>query len=155
MASEALRQEQRRVAVRMAAAALCTAAVVSAALYAGTASAPRPLAERLATALRADLLVAVPLAAAIANVARLRFFSADDIGGSSAGVASPAVRRAVAVLQNTLEQAVLAVPVHLAVASLLPSPVPAVALAGLFLLGRVLFWGVTPVVRPRAPPASP
>lgn len=141
MADAAFRQEQRRVAARMAAAALLTVAVVAAALHLGPASSPRPLAERLAAALRVDLLVVLPLAAAIGNVARLRFLSAQDIAGSSAGAASPGVRHAAAVLPNTLEQAVLAAPVHLALASLLPAPEPVVAaLAGLFLLGRVLFW---------------
>jgi hypothetical protein len=46
------------------------------------------------------------LAAAIANVARLRFFSPDDIGGSSHSPGSQHIKDAGTILQNTLEQTV-------------------------------------------------
>ena len=90
---------------------------------------------------RADVFVLCWLAATIGNVARLRFFSADDIAGSDSGAASAKVGRARAILQNTLEQVVLAVPVHIALAVLVASSAPLiVALAALFAIGRLLFW---------------
>ncbi|WP_010188738.1 MAPEG family protein [Sphingomonas sp. PAMC 26605] len=139
-ASNNFRQEQRGVALRMVA-ALCVTILISATcLYRGGA-APTTAAERLIVTARADVFVLCWLAAAIGNVARLRFFSADDIAGSGSGTASAEVDRAKAVLQNTLEQVVLAVPVHLALAVLLASSVPLiVALAALFAIGRLLFW---------------
>lgn len=99
------------------------------------------LMDRLRFALRADLLVVGWLAAAIANVARLRFFSEQDIAGSSAAGGSDEVRDAGAILQNTLEQVVLALAAHLIVAATFSRPQALlVALASLFALGRLLFW---------------
>ncbi|HET7411890.1 MAG TPA: MAPEG family protein, partial [Pararhizobium sp.] len=87
--------------------------------------------------------------AAIANVARMRFFSPQDIGGSSTGSASLAVRNARAILQNTLEQVVLAVPVHVALAAVFVTSVPLVfALTVLFAVGRILFWIGYPIGAP-------
>ena len=109
-------------------------------LYRG-AAAPATLVERLFVVVRADVFILFWLAAMIGNVARLRFFSADDIGGSGSGFASMKVGYAKAVLENTLEQVVLAVPVHVALAVLVASSVPLiVALAALFTIGRLLFW---------------
>lgn len=134
------RQEQRGVAFRMVA-ALCVTILVSATcLYRG-AAAPTTLAERLIVTTRADVFVLCWLAAAIGNVARLRFFSADDVAGSGSGTATAEVGRANAILQNTLEQVVLAVPIHVALAVLVASSVPLIeALAALFATGRFLFW---------------
>ncbi len=135
------RGKQRGVATRMALAATASAVVLAVAFYFGRDHAAAPLAERLASVLKLDLLVVAWLGAMIGNVARLRFFSPDDIDGSGATSASPAVRDGRAVLENTLEQAVLAIPVHLALATLLQDPVPFVAaLVGLFAVGRLLFW---------------
>ncbi|WP_315724132.1 MULTISPECIES: MAPEG family protein [unclassified Bradyrhizobium] len=136
----AFHREQRQVATGMAAAALIAVAAIGIALWQGSGPA-QPLAARLATALRLDLFVIVWLLAAIGNVARLRFFSVQDIAGSATTVASEAVRRGNAILQNTLEQAVLAVAVHLGLAATLPYPdLLLVALVILFGLGRLLFW---------------
>ncbi|WP_238995766.1 MAPEG family protein [Sphingomonas solaris] len=100
-----------------------------------------PIGDRLEFALRADLFIAIWLAAAIANVARLRFFSERDIAGSSVAAGSETIRMAGAILQNTVEQAVLALLAHLIVAATLPgSNALIVALVGLFGLGRLLFW---------------
>ena len=138
--SDQFLQEQRGVALRMAA-ALCVTVVVSiTCLYRGAAT-PATLAERLVVMATADLFVLCWLAVTIGNVARLRFFSADDIGGSGSGTDTTQVGRAKAILQNTLEQAVLAVLVHLALAVLVASSVPLIiALAALFGIGRLLFW---------------
>jgi hypothetical protein len=136
----AFHREQRQVATGMAAAALVALAAIGLGLWHGSGPA-QPVAERLAMALRLDLFVIVWLLAAIGNVARLRFFSAEDIAGSATTVASGAVRRGNAILQNTLEQAVLAVAVHLGLAAALPHPdVLLVTLVVLFGLGRLLFW---------------
>ena len=139
-ASNNLQQEQRGVALRMAAALCVTVLVSIACLYRGGA-APTPLAGRLIAMAKADVFVLCWLAAMIGNVARLRFFSADDIAGSGSGSATAEVGRAKAVLQNTLEQVVLALPVHAALALLVASSVPLiVALAALFAIGRLIFW---------------
>ncbi len=133
-------QEQRGVALRMGM-ALCVTILVSATcLYRG-AAAPTTLVERLTITARADLFVIGWLAATIGHVARLRFFSAEDIAGSGSGTATEEVARAKAVLQNTLEQVVLAVPVHVGLALLVASSMPLiVAFAALFGIGRLLFW---------------
>lgn len=139
-ASKDVRQEQGGVALRMAAALCVTVFVVAACLYQGSAH-PAPLPQRMIVVAKADVFVLCWLAAAIGNVARLRFFSADDIAGSGSGIATGKVRRARAILQNTLEQVVLAVPIHVALAVLVAASVPLiVALAALFAIGRHLFW---------------
>lgn len=139
-ASKSFQREQRGVAIRMGA-ALCVTILVLAACLHWAREAPRPLAERLIVTARADVFVICWLAAAIGNVARLRFFSAEDIAGSGSAAATAAVRNANAILQNTLEQVALAIPVHVAMAVLVASSMPlALALAALFALGRILFW---------------
>lgn len=134
---QAFRTQQRAVAVRIGMALVATVAGLAAALHAGRGDVPPDLTGRLTMAAMAGLIPAVWLAAAIGDVARRRFLSADAIGGGDA----PALTGARAVLQNTLEQAALAGPVWLAVALLMDRPAsPLVALAGLFSLGRLLFW---------------
>jgi uncharacterized membrane protein YecN with MAPEG domain len=134
------KREQRGVAIRMVAALGITILVLAACLHWG-AAAPRSLADRLVVLARADLFVLCWLAAGIGNVARLRFFSADDIAGSGFTVATEKVSRANAVLRNTVEQVALAVPVHAALAVLIASSAwLIVALAMLFSVGRLLFW---------------
>lgn len=138
---EAFRREQRRVAVSMALAVTITGVVLALAAFWEPEGPAQPVAERLQAALRADVFVVAWLAAAIGNVARLRFFSRDDIAGSGAGAGSQPVREAVAILQNTAEQVVLAVLTHLALAAILGRPTAMlVALAALFCAGRALFW---------------
>lgn len=138
---EAFRREQRRVALGMAGAVLVTGIVLALAAFWEPDGPVLPVAARLQAALRADVAVVAWLAAAIGNVARLRFLSRDDIAGSSAGAGSQPVREAVAVLQNTAEQVVLAVLTHLAVAAIIDRPAALLAaLSVLFCLGRALFW---------------
>lgn len=134
-------REQRHVAIGMALAVTVTVLVLGASLFLGARGASEPLLSRVATAFKADVFVVLWLAAAIGNVARIRFFSPQDIGGSGTGAGSTAIRTASAVLQNTLEQVTLAVPVHVALAVVLAGSVPTtIALAGLFCAGRFLFW---------------
>lgn len=139
MATDALRCEQRGVATRMAAAVLVTVTALSMALLVGDAS---PLSDRLRAMAAATVLAAAWLMAAIGNVARLRFFSASDIGGSAGmGVASSAVMRGNAVVQNTLEQLALAVPVYAALAIVVDRAVAVLLVTSLlFCIGRALFW---------------
>ena len=138
-ASNNFQQEQRGVALRMAAALCVTVLVSTTCLYQG-AAAPTTLTERLIVTAKSDVFVLCWLAATIGNVARLRFFSTEDIAGSGSGASTAEVAYAKAVLQNTLEQVVLAVPVHVALAILVRSSVPLiVALAALFAIGRLLF----------------
>jgi hypothetical protein len=143
MQTPGFRHEQRGVAWGMGSAALLAIVSLSAALLLSPADADQllPLADRLQLALTCDLFVVVWLAIAIGNVARLRFFSEQDIAGIALTEQTQRVRIASAILQNTLEQVALAVPVHLALACLVDGfsyvyPV----LAGLFCLGRALFW---------------
>lgn len=98
--------------------------------------------SRLVFTLRGDVLLFAWLGAAVANVARLRFFSEDDIDGSAQAGVGPEVRQANAMLQNTLEQCVLAFGSHLALAAQVPGRWMIVlpGLTGLFCVGRALFW---------------
>jgi hypothetical protein len=82
------------------------------------------------------------LVAAIGNVARLRFASAVDIDGSGLTASSSRISPSIAILQNTLEQAVLAAVLYLALACL-PGPhgigfIPKFLV--LFCIGRCAFW---------------
>lgn len=123
-------------------------AAISFAVLAGAVIASPPLLSpqattggRIAFALRADAFIGLWLAISVGLLARHRFFSPEDIdgGGLSLGTETASVLQAT--LQNTLEQTVLAVLVHLAWASLMPvswlAVIPAAVV--LFLWGRVLF----------------
>lgn len=139
-----LDNEQRRVAAGMAAAVLATVAVLSLGprCYPWQLPPMPGLAERLGFALQADLFVLAWLVVAIGNVARGRFFSPGDIRGAGFAPPGPRVAVDVAIIQNTLEQAVLAVGAHLALAALLSPPrmVLIPCLVALFCLGRLCFW---------------
>ena len=139
---EAFRHEQRRVAVGMALAVIITAVALSVAAFWGAEKTlVVPVAERLQAALRADVFVVGWLAATIANVARMRFASIEDIAGSSVGSGSRSVRDAVAILQNTAEQVLLAVLTHLVFAAIIGHPAAMLTtLVTLFCVGRTLFW---------------
>jgi uncharacterized membrane protein YecN with MAPEG domain len=133
------KQEQQGVALAMAS-ALATAILVLGAVAMTNATAETFVA-RLQFAIRADVFVIIWLGAAIANVARLRFFSEPDIGGSSADAGSDKVRIAGSILQNTFEQVGLAIVAHMIVAATFQrSNALIVALVCLFAIGRILFW---------------
>lgn len=99
-------------------------------------------ASAISHALHWDALVVVWLAASIAALARHRFFNPADIDGSGLTDGTPKAKVLQSVLQNTLEQVVLAVVTHLLWAAAMPwrwqAAVPAAAM--LFFLGRALFW---------------
>lgn len=98
-------------------------------------------AARLAAALQWDLAVLACLILSIGLLARHRFFTPADIDGSGLTPSTDRARVRQAILQNTLEQSVIAVIAHLAWAAAMPSFwQPAVpAAVALFVLGRVCF----------------
>ena len=139
-AMRTFRHEQRRVAVGMAAALSVSVAAVTVALLLDGGE-PVGFEDRLASALQIAIVPLAWIAASIGSVARLRFLSERDISGSAAADPSPKVRLAIARLQNTFEQGVLAIGAYLALAATLPRSTTLVAtLAVLFSLGRILFW---------------
>ncbi len=134
-----LNGDQRAVASRIGAAALTTLVVLGIVGGAGW----RPLPERDPTglALVCLLLVALTLAVSIGRVAAHRLVTPEDIAGSGLTTGTDRVRALNAVVQNTLEQAVLAIPTYLAAAMLLPERRSGMiaAAAVLFVIGRLSF----------------
>ncbi|MFG1423108.1 MAPEG family protein [Roseixanthobacter liquoris] len=96
---------------------------------------------RIAFTLKANILMFVWLAGCVGAVSRGRFYSPADIRGSAFGSPSPAIAVRAAVLQNSLEQTVLAFAAHLTLATLLRGPelVLIPLLVAVFLVGRVAF----------------
>lgn len=78
----------------------------------------------------------------IARLANHRFFTPEDIDGSALTAGTERARLLQALLQNTLEQACLAVPVYIATSVIAPgfllALVPTAAV--MFLVGRVAFF---------------
>ena len=89
----------------------------------------------------ASAFVALVLVFCIAGIARKRFFQAEAIGGAAYDAPGNDLRVDKAILQNTLEQVVLAVAAYKGLAVIAPGlgPVLLPALVILFLLGRILF----------------
>ena len=96
---------------------------------------------RLAWALQWALLPVLTLIIAIMRVGNFRLSSPQDIDGSGLTNASPQIQVLRAVLQNTLEQTVLAVGTYLIWAAAMPygwlRAIPVAAV--LFIAGRVFF----------------
>ncbi len=126
---------------RGAIAATITAAVAIGATLAATPVIDAGIVERLGRVIRVDLALFACVIVAIASIASARFVSADDIDGSGGGTSSPLAARRRAVLANTLEQAVVAAPAQVALATLLPGQALALIpmLAALFVAGRLAF----------------
>jgi hypothetical protein len=102
---------------------------------------PTTLVNRLAFALQASVFVLLWVLIGVMMVSTGRRKSLEDVGGAASGPPSDKIAVAVAFLQNTLEQAVLAVGAYLALATRLSGPwlsliVTAVILFG---VGRLLF----------------
>ena len=146
MDDDRFREEQRAVARGMASAAILAVVVVAAAVLTADAWLPEltTSADRMAWAGRWQLLALLWLAAGIADVARRRFFSPSHIAGASSDVAgaADAVHRAKAVLQNSLEQVVLATGAQMIFAASVQGAAAAAipACACLFFAGRGFFW---------------
>jgi hypothetical protein len=140
MAPSEFRKQQYRVAAGMLAAFIVSIGTIAATLAAGRGTMPA-IEPRIAQTLGADTFVILWLFASIANVARLRFFSREDIDGSGMTQATESVRIGGAIAQNTLEQTVLAIATHLAVTAAVPGSALLVkALVVLFGIGRLCFW---------------
>ena len=139
----ALTVKQRGVLKGITIGAAITVAVIVGAILAGpmVLSPEATIAERLSFALWADVFIALWLGISIALLARHRFFTPEDIDGGGLSRGSETANVLQSTLQNTLEQSVLAVLVHLAWSILMPaswiSAIPAAVF--LFLCGRVLF----------------
>lgn len=138
-----LASEQRGVAKGAIAAALVAALILSLAWLSSDRlfSPLGDVGDRLSFAVRADLALGLCLIVFTGRIANLRFRRAEDIGGSGGTSESDAVRRARAVLQNTLEQTVIAVIAHTGLVLLLPPERPTIipALVMLFVAGRTCF----------------
>ena len=97
--------------------------------------------DRVAWAMQWALLPTLTLMVSIMRVANYRFASPDDIDGSGLTAGTDRVLVLRAILQNTLEQAVLAVAAYLIWAVVMPygwlRAIPVAAL--LFMTGRVFF----------------
>ena len=101
-----------------------------------------PVVLRLKLAAWATLAPAAVLFVCIARLAKHRFTTPQDIHGSALTEGTERARLLQALLQNTLEQAVLAIPVYLATALVFPPrllPLVAAA-AALFVIGRIAFF---------------
>jgi hypothetical protein len=126
----------------MIAGAVATALILTApqGWFGGPISADLP--ARLAYAIHADAAAMIWLLAAIAGVARGRFFSPSDIDGSGLAPASPRIGVGMAVVQNTLEQTVLAAVLYPALACLADGDAIRLIprLLTLFYIGRLTFW---------------
>ena len=100
------------------------------------------VALRLKLAAWAALAPAAALFVCIARLAKHRFTTPQDIHGSALTEGTERAKLLQALLQNTLEQAVLAIPVYLATALVFPPrllPLVAAA-AALFVVGRIAFF---------------
>lgn len=136
--------EQRGVAIGMASALLTMvaililAAIVGSARFASSASVEFRL-ELLAASL---MVPATSLFICIARLAKHRFFTPEDINGSALTEGTSRAKLLQALLQNTLEQLALALPVYLSCSFIFPSHflglIPAAA--AMFFVGRVLFY---------------
>lgn len=141
-----LDSEQRSIILQSAFAMLLCAAVLGGGYWwlpperVGI-SGPMALADRLAFALKWDLLIFIWLAASVGAVSRKRFWTPADRHGSAYSEPSPAIAVRRANLQNTLEQTVLAVGAQLILATVLDAEelvlIPLLVL--LFLVGRAAF----------------
>jgi hypothetical protein len=98
--------------------------------------------DRLCIAILSAVIPAIFLAASIGRLAKHRFFTPEDIDGGGLSNATEQARILQSLLQNTLEQALLAFMVYCAWSVLMPatwlSVVPMAAIA--FGLGRILFF---------------
>lgn len=141
--ANALVREQRKILV----AALCSTIVCGVALVAGYlwlplyVWLPQSMLERIVFVLRLDVFILLWLVFAVGVVSRARRHSAADINAALSGPPSRELAIKIAFLQNTLEQAVLAVGAHLALATLIAPELFSLLIVStaLFALGRITF----------------
>jgi uncharacterized membrane protein YecN with MAPEG domain len=139
-----LDNEQRGVLIGMASALLMAMAVLTlSAIFGGTRFTASASIEFRLELLAACLMApATALFICIARLAKHRFFTPEDINGSALTEGTSRAKLLQALLQNTLEQVALALPVYLVCSFIFPSNflglVPAAA--AMFFVGRVLFY---------------
>ena len=100
------------------------------------------LASRVLVASWSLVLPALALFVCIARLAKHRFFTPEDIHGSGLTGGTDRAKLLQALLQNTLEQACLALPVYIATSIVAPAALLPVipAAAAMFLVGRLFFF---------------
>jgi hypothetical protein len=98
--------------------------------------------ERIALWLAASMSISVWLLIGVALLARYRFFTPADIDGGGLSEGTPGAKLLQSLIQNTLEQAALAIPAYGAWLWLAPDGRRGLVIvcAGLFGLGRLLFF---------------
>lgn len=139
-----MNSEQRGVVIGMASAFLTAAAIFTlAAIYGGARFAANASTEFRLELLAVSLMApAITLFICIARLAKHRFFTPEDINGSALTDGTARAKLLQALLQNTLEQVALALPVYLACSFILPGHllglIPAAAV--MFIVGRMLFY---------------
>jgi hypothetical protein len=98
--------------------------------------------DRISIAVQSGILIAFCLAISIARLAKHRFFSPEDIDGGGLTEGSSKTKVLQSLLQNTVEQSILAILVYMAWAVIMPaswlSVIPLAAFA--FVIGRMLFF---------------
>lgn len=138
-----LSREQRGVAIGMASALfVAVALLILAARLGGAHVAPRASLEFRLELLSASLIApAASLSICIARLASHRFFTTADIHGSALGEGTARAKRLQSLVQNTLEQAVLASSVYCIGSFMLPGRLLGLipAAAAMFFVGRILF----------------
>ncbi|MDP3857719.1 MAG: hypothetical protein Q8Q73_08175 [Stagnimonas sp.] len=98
--------------------------------------------DALVFTLRVDLFVLLWVVVAVGLVSHARRQSTADIRGAAFGVPSDSIRVKIAFLQNTLEQAFVAIGTHLVFSTLLAGAALSlvVVATALFAVGRVTFY---------------
>src|SRR3954462_2196597 len=139
-----LDSEQRGVAIGMASAFLTAVAMLAlAAIFAGARIAASASMEFRLEILAASLIApATSLFICIARLAKHRFFTPEDINGSALTEGTSRAKLLQSLLQNTLEQVALALPVYFICASIFPSHLLGLipAAGAMFFVGRILFY---------------
>ena len=139
----ALTTKQRGVLAGMAGGATFTVVAITAAILAGPILLlpESSFGDRIAFALKVDIVVALWLSISVGRLASHRFFTPEDIDGGGLSGGTQQARVLQATLQNTVEQTVLAVLAHTIWAVLMPltwlAAIPAAA--AMFVCGRILF----------------
>jgi len=135
---------QRGVAAGMAAGAIAgiTGLFLAAFLTTNFLGPSAVLQDRLFIAALAALAPVFSLIFSVARLARHRFFTPEDINGSGLVAGTDTASLLQALIQNTLEQAVLAVPVYFCCAIVFPIEYLGTVVAGgaMFLIGRISFF---------------
>ncbi len=135
--------EQRRIRHQSVLAALLCVVVISAAIFLLPfwIAFPVDQAERIAFALRADVLLVVNVMVGVRWVSSTRYHSAEDSAGSAYAPPSAILKVPAAFLQNTLEQAIIMALALLALTTIEGDYPLAYIIAAvlLFIIGRITF----------------